>query len=239
MPLRLIFLLLIVSGCRFQPVNMVNGGLVLIDSSLPADKAKFYHADEHTTGYPIYYMGPVADTIVLPSRPLSPYRKSADEAFDGDVPRAPADSAHLRIVVDTAFPLSGGIRYARFGCSKKAQATAVLDSIVYYKAVPVFLYNKGVGVFNIGKFGALNHIIMQARNESGNWQDVVRPPDYYCSTGASEQVLKAGEVAIAKLFLMDGDYTTTCRLKFRLWKDSVYSNVFPFVIDRRQLKKAL
>lgn len=239
MLLHLILLLLIVSGCRFQPVNTVKGRLVLIDSSLPADKAKFYHGDEFTTGYPIYYMGPVADTLVLPSRPLPPYWKSTDEAFDEDVPRTPANSAHLRIVVDTAFRLSGGIRYTHFGCSKNAQTTAVLDSIVYYKAVPVFLYNKGVGVFDIGKSGALNHIVMQARNESGNWQDIVRPPDYYCSTGASEQVLKAGEVAVAKLFLMEGDYTTTCRLKFKLWKDSVYSNVFPFVIDRRQLKKAL
>ncbi|WP_143312952.1 hypothetical protein [Chitinophaga eiseniae] len=144
--MRLIFIVLIVSGCRFQPVNTVKSGLVLTDSALPADKAKFYHADEYTSEYPIYYMGPVADTIVLPLRPLSPHWKSTDEAFGENAPWTPADSA---------------------------------------------------------------------------------------------QVLKAGEMAIAKLLLTDGDYHTSCRLKFKSRKDSVYSNVFPFVIDRRWLQKEL
>lgn len=238
MPLGLIFILLIVSGCRFQPVNTVKSSLVLIDSSLPADKAKFYHADEYTSGYPIYYMGPVADTIVLPLQPLSPHWKSTDGAFGENAPWTPADSAHLRIVADTAFRLSCGIRFAHFDWSEKALATEVLDSVVYYKAIPVFLYNKGTGVFNIGIFGALDHITMQAKNENGDWQDVVQPPRHRCSTGASDQVLKAGEMAVAKLLLTDGDYRTTCRLKFKSRKDSVYSNVFPFAIDRRQLKKA-
>lgn len=240
MPLRLVLSLfaciLITDGCRFQPVNIIKGKLVLIDSSLPADKARCYNGDDYSTAFPVYYMGPVADTIVLPSRSLSVYWKSGDEKFGDDAPWTPADSAHLQIVVDTAFRLSNASRYAHFEWSAKTMTyTEILDSVVYYKAIPVFLYNKGTGVFSIGIFGALNRITMQIKNEKGDWQDIAWPPKYYCTMGHSNQVLKAGEVAVAKLFLMDGDYPTSCRLKFKYWKDSVYSNVFPFTIGKRLL----
>ncbi|MBC9910531.1 hypothetical protein [Chitinophaga varians] len=242
MPLRLVLLLfvylLIIGGCRFQPVNTVEGKLVLIDSSLPADKAKLYNGDDYSTAFPVYYMGPVADTIVLPSSPLRSHRKSGDEEFGEHAPWTPADSTHLQIVVDTAYRLSNASRYSHaYWSAKTGTYTEVLDSVVYYKAIPVFLYNKGNGVFNIGIFGELSRIILQAKNEKGDWQDIVGPRRYRCGTGASDQVLKGGEVAVAKLFLIDGDYHTSCRLKFKSRKDTVYSNVFSFTIEKRLLEK--
>ncbi len=236
MPLRLILCLLMINGCRFQPVNVVGNGPVLIDSSLPEDKAKFYHTKAYAAGYPIYYVGPVTDTIVLPSQPLAA-RKAGDEEFEETTLWTCMDSAHLKIIVDTGFCLSHCARYTHFEWQERAHAAEVLDSIIYYKAIPVFLYNNGAGMLNIGTFGALDRVVMQVKNEKSDWQDIVQPPDYYCRTGASNQVLKAGEMAVAKLLLMEGNYRTHCRLKFELWKDSVFSNEFPFTIDRRQLQK--
>ncbi|MBC9933857.1 hypothetical protein [Chitinophaga qingshengii] len=238
MPLRLLlFIYILAAGCRYQPVNILtNDKRILIDSSLPVDKAKFYNNDDYTTAFPVYYIGPATDRIVLPSRPLPHFRQTGDRDFYRDSTWTHTDSAHLQIMVDAAFRISNTARYYHYE-QIDDQPQMVLDSIVSYKAIPVFLYNRGSGIFSIGIFGALTGITLQVRNEKGKWQDIALPAKYYCSTGASMQVLQSGEMAVAKLFLLQGDYPTEARLKFRQFRDSIYSNVFPFTISKQQLKR--
>ena len=130
------------------------------------------------------------------------------------------DSASLNIVVDTSRII------------KNINFTGLCDSLFAFEAYPVFLENKSGRKVAIG-YGSHIDIILQAKNEQGQWQDIEWPYMYGCGTGLATIVIAEDEMALTSVPLFRGDFKTELRLRI----GHNYSKPFRGTIDKRQLER--
>ena len=214
-----------------QPNVQSNGKLVLVDSSGVKAKLHLYQTNFRMGYYPIYYLGEIDDTIRL-GKHLIPRHEVGAKNYNRSQDYVIPGPNHMRIFVDTAFSLSHTVNYEHFD---QKQEKTVLDSIISYQAIPIFVYNRSKQNIAVGWSNSLGYVVMQAKNKKGQWSDIEQPMDYYCVTGARLLIIEPNQMIVAKLIKHEGSIRAICRLKFANFNGVVYSNTFTDNIDEQQL----
>lgn len=230
--IRLLMLFLITLGCLScqKPLNIQrHQQMVLIDSVSLDNELTPKKKTTEAAYYPVYYIGPAQDTIrfgkQLPSH-------GAFEKFPDIVLRY---LDQVTLTVDTSIKLTNLTFYESFSDSNIKH----LDSIAKEPAYAIILQNQSDSTLYIGQFNDLRKVVMQYQNRLGKWTDIEEPAyaSTYCSTGAKTMFLEPRQVLVAKLIRYKGDFDALCRLKFKNFDQTCYSNTFRFKIDSLQLSK--
>ncbi|WP_299884174.1 hypothetical protein [uncultured Lacinutrix sp.] len=99
-------------------------------------------------------------------------------------------------------------------------------------AYPVFLFNKTNADIAIG-FGSLIYMILEAKNEKGEWKPIEKQDYYYCGTGVYEYVLKKNKLCVTAVHKYSGSFKTKLRLRHL----GNYSNEFEGYINPSEFGK--
>jgi hypothetical protein len=226
--------ILCITACQQQlPTTIRTGGsLTLVDSTTIPVGARYSPFEGWTNGayYPIFYMGKIADTILLGKSSIPHFIQQIDDtivSIDGyaKVKAAIPDSTNMKIVVDTTLILSYARRYYDDNYRE------VPDSTQYSQSFAVLIYNTGKDPIHIAMFSELLHTIRQFKDSAGNWVDYENRIMYGCGTGSQEKYIPPGHMLVAKAIREKGDVKVVCRLKHTRFGSEVYSNSYMDYID--------
>lgn len=236
---------LLFTSCNYnnKEVNVfIGNGIIVIDSaSTGIELVTITGNNKQISSYPVYYIGPKADTISLGRKPISMF---ADEKNDLKYRAAKnwnsIKSMELSIYVDTTMHLSNNIDFTHF--DNEDADKEILDSIRFYKAFPVFIENQSDSLISVGTHNFVNYLTREVRDENGNWIEI-ESADRGALDGTAKRhlVIEPNHILIAKMSRYKGDMRAECRLKFNIsWEGAneyvTYSNVFIDNIMKEQLK---
>lgn len=227
---------LILTGCHRQKRAIVttNQHITIVDLLPAGFKLWEYDSQRRNAKYPVYYIGPVKDTIEL-NMPISP-RETDTKDIDYDTAHPSARSiTNLKLFVDTTFSTSHCFYHFYAEQEKLPKPEGSHMCLAY----PVFVYNLSDSFVSLGMFNMLTNLVRQAKNQKGQWQDIETQTFFMCGTGARDIVAGPQQMIVAKLLRYKGDYFTECRLKLGRKNEYVYSNSFYDYIDKRQLTDTL
>lgn len=128
------------------------------------------------------------------------------------------------IKIDGSIFLDSEIEYVPFDLKEKKHLDIVVDTTqLIYKssydngfkigsANPVFIYNLTKKNQNVG-FGDLLHMVMEAKDEKGNWKPIEKQAYYFCGTGMEVSILERNQVCVSSVYKYSGDFKTKLRLR--------------------------
>jgi hypothetical protein len=223
-------LTLILSSCwRDKPITSYKKTF-LLDLSPIGNELLEYDSSYRKSPYVIYYIGPSYDTIQI-DKPISAEEDSGNNYTNTPFSQFGNGNNHLRIFVDTAISTTHSTYRTLIENNSKETEIEYL-----YKAYPVFIYNRSDSLIYISNYNFLTHLVRQAKNIDGQWQDIEKPSKIYCGINSRQIVTESHQMIVAKLLRYKGDYFTECRLKLG---KNLYSNTFYDYIDKRQLTDTL
>lgn len=88
---------------------------------------------------------------------------------------------------------------------------------------PVFIENTNKDTLTIG-FGDILPIIIEAKDENGNWKPIQTPFFYDCGTGLTEFYLAPKQIALTTMKIFDGNFKTKLRLSYEMGDQKFLSN---------------
>ncbi len=232
----IVVIILFLFNCKHKeiPLNIqTNGQLTLIDSSELTENLITYLAAQNQGYYPIHYKGQSSDTIRLRKRRIPRYGY-ADKDY-GDRFRS-ADSSRMTILVDTLFDLTHTAYYEHYPMDSYKIIT---DSVVNYKAYPVLVKNISDSLLFVGDCYEWDNIVRQVKTKKGIWKDIEVPGRFWCGMGCKSIVLEPNQIMIAKLLRYKGDTIVECRLKYTVWKNTIYSNMFYEHLNIKEIQDVL
>ncbi|MFZ5551932.1 MAG: hypothetical protein ACOZCO_02360 [Bacteroidota bacterium] len=103
------------------------------------------------------------------------------------------------------------------------------DTLYCIASYPVFLKNVSSDTVIIG-YGEHIPIILEAKDESGNWNLIEEQYVYMCGVGLNSIILPPNEIVITSVRKFEGDFKTELRLKL----GKHYSNPFFGTINKNQ-----
>lgn len=234
---RLLMLLIMALGCLScqKPFNIQRYQQTILIDSVSLDTTLALKKKTTEVGYyPVYYIGPLQDTIrlgnQLPSHGLT-------KKFPDTVLRY---LDQVSLTVDTSIKLTNLTIFESHSIDDGIDVKR-LDSIIKEPAYAIILQNQSDSTLYIGQFNDLRKVVMQYQNKLGKWTDIEEPAyaSTYCSTGAKTMFLEPKQLLVAKLIRYKGDFDALCRLKLKNFDQTCYSNTFRFKIDKSQLSKIL
>jgi hypothetical protein len=175
--------------------------------------------------YPIYYKGPLHDTINIGHG----YARQQLDTKSPSFQRCNFSTV-LKIFVDTSIKTAIGGRY--YDLEGK-----YLDSICNYTAYLVTIQNTGDSAIYIGRSTALRYTYREIRNSQGDWIAVEHPLSLYCETIEPEVYLEPGEIILSKVGSYGGNVLVDCRLVMQRWGSLAYSNTFQDFVDTTQVRR--
>lgn len=182
--------------------------------------------------FPIYYLGPLKDTISI-GRYYDRRRNKPDLPYP-DVAINQYSSENLSIYVDTSF--SATITADYYNDNGIIQP----DSTRHFNASVIILRNMTDTAMYMGMTYSLYYMHREIKNSQGKWVRTCNKlrGEMWCASGQPDIFLKPGEVMISKIAHYGGPHTVACRLAFGRLMDGtqVYSNVFTACIDNELLK---
>ncbi len=234
----LVSLGLISCGDKLEVNIAANGQITIVDSTAHAGQPAPYDSTSTMAFYPVYFIGELSDTFHLSSQPVSMFStRQLEEKYRLISNWTFPDSGKMQIRVDTGFDLA--YRKIFYSSEVDLEEKPAVDSVINYKAFPVFIHNQSDSVFSVGSHNAVGYLIREARNRQGQWVPLESPVEYFCGTGKRDLILEPNQLLLAKLVRYQGDYRTQCRLKFTRWKQTVYSNTFVDFINESQLQNQM
>lgn len=82
----------------------------------------------------------------------------------------------------------------------------------FARAHPVFMLNETDTDLSIG-FGSLIYMILEAKNENGEWKPIERQDYYFCGAGIYNYILKKDKLCVTSVYKYSGSFKTKLRLK--------------------------
>ena len=230
--IRLLMLFLITLSCLScqKPLNIQRHQQTVIIDSVSLDTTLIPKKKATGVGYyPVYYIGPLQDTIRLGKQLPS---HEVTEKFPDIVLRY---LNQVTLTVDTSIKLTNLTFYESFSDSNIKH----LDSITKEPAFAIILKNQSDSTLLIGQFNNLEKVVMQYQSKSGKWIDIEMPMSSIdgCRTFAKTMFLEPKQVLVAKLIRRKDDFDALCRLKLKNFDQTCYSNTFRFKIDQSQIAK--
>lgn len=221
------------TGCyRQKRATVTTNRHVTIIDLLPAGfKSWEYDSQRRNAKYPVYYIGPVKDTIEL-NRPLSPREYDVKNIDYDTIQPFTRSINNLKLFVDTTISTSHCFYHFHLDINNLPKHEGSHMCLAY----PIFVYNLSDSFVSLGMFNMLTNLVRQAKNEKGQWQDIETQSFFMCGSGARDIVAGPQQMIVAKLLRYKGDYFTECRLKL---SKNLYSNTFYDYIDKRQLTDTL
>jgi hypothetical protein len=213
-------LLLSLSGCgnRRESVTCFKiNGFVLADTGRLANA--FLGGSGHA-GYPIYYIGPLKDSIGI-SRQYLIKRPPVQTWDPGPVSR---DYSHgnLTIVVDTVAKTNAPMEYMQ------ESGQILEDSTIHYRAYVFTNQNKSHAVLYMGCMYDVFYIAREVKNSRGQWVRVKKTLSEagLCTFSRARIFLRPKEIIISKTRRHSGRYIVETRLAFGYDGNTAYSNVY-------------
>lgn len=202
------------------------GHFILADT---ADTAHTWQYESIPMHYPIYYLGPVKDTIgigikygIFKTLRLSqPQKTMLFHAYS---------NATLQITVDTTTVTDNPVEYLTDTSAPDE------DSTRHFIAHLVTIQNISDSIVWMGWTNGVFYMHLECKNK-GEWVAVQKNLNDYtlCLANARSQILYPGEIIITKTTRLKGNFTTDCRLVFGREDGVAYSNIFRETIDEALL----
>ncbi|MCB0514726.1 MAG: hypothetical protein R2798_04390 [Chitinophagales bacterium] len=104
------------------------------------------------------------------------------------------------------------------------------------KSYPVFVKNKTKDTLDVG-YGEYIPLIIEAKDNSGNWKPIQKPYIYRCGTGLTNYFLPPNEIIITSCKLFEGDYETKMRVTFG-FDNTTSSNEFKGKMNYKQFDES-
>lgn len=228
-------LLLLLSSCFRKPIpiNHFNAGKFILEDT--AYKANEYLASFEDDAYPIYYLGPVTDTIHIGER----YWRRRDNRFFREFPQYcvyKLSTTNISIEVDTLSVVCQPIEYL----NDKRQIDRYSDSNRYFHASMLIIRNVSDTAVSFGYTFNVSQVHREMLNRRGQWVKVADKlcEGWMCVTGQPYLYLKPGELIVSKVSRFSGEHSVYCRLALGRSHDTsqVYSNTFTECIDDKLLR---
>jgi hypothetical protein len=226
------FLILTLCFCScIQPLPHVKiartNNIYIADTCIEANKLLPY--GDYRTDYPIYYIGPIQDTIKIGngySTPQTPWTNH----FEYPTTRFYSDK-NLSIYVDTSFKTNSRSEYLSEGLE------IVEDSTINYHSFLFTIKNISDTILYMGRSFSVFFIHREAKDRNGQWIKIDKKLAEVglCLVGLPSITLKPGEIIVSKLRRYEGSFLTDFRLVFGYNNNVVYSNTFKDYIDERAL----
>lgn len=222
--------LFILVSCTRNPLPVLYNtadGFVLEDTCREASAFKLH--DRGYCNYPIYYTGPVSDTVRT-GRQYNYYTTNWNDARYFHFSRS-YTPVNLKILVDTTVHTNCRLEYTLPGYK------VLEDSTLNYHAYLVTIRNISDSIIFMGRSFALYLAWREAKNREGKWVKTERTlhETGICGTNQPEIFLFPREIIISKLPRYTGNLVTECRLAFGFEDKVVYSNTFKDAIDEKIL----
>lgn len=170
---------------------------------------------------PIYYIGPVKDTIRIGAR----YRRR-NTLVTSWPDRFPCSKTYsertLRFEVDTSQYVNNLLEY------RSVNGRIDADSSRKYYAYLFTIKNISDSIVWIGRSYSIYFFHLEVKDRHSNWMSWDRSlaEKGICGTFEPQIYLKPGEIVVSKVALCRSYSRTDCRLAFGFEKNVVYSNVF-------------
>jgi hypothetical protein len=191
---------------------------------------RFLQFGDKTNDYPIYYIGPILDTIQIGKQYWRGRTKWRND-FSTPQSRSYAYKS-LHILVYPSIRLNAPVEYL------SESLTAVKDSTVNYHSFLFSIQNISDSSIYVGRTFSVFFIHREAKDLKGNWVTIDKKLSELslCGTGEPAIMLKPREILISKVKRYKGNFYTDFRLAFGYDKTIVYSNVFKDSIDLRTIE---
>lgn len=224
-----LLVLLCCFACKQQiPVKIIaSHDFVIVDTTIPANA--WLHFDEPNNDFPIYYLGPRADTIAIGEQYWFGKEKKWNEALIKAASFRYAEK-NLQIVVDTA--VHSNLR-ALYLSDTGYEINE--DSTINYNAFIFSIRNNGDSTLFMGISQSLLLMWLEAKSHQGQWLRLGKRIVLACGTGLPAINLRPDEIILAKMRRYRGNIVTDFRLAFQRGGEAVYSNIFKDSIDERTL----
>lgn len=217
------FLLLLTSCFRKPiPINYLRTSDIILEDT--ARIANEYIQSFEDDVFPIYYIGPVKDTISIGSR----YWLRREKRFK----EYPAyfiykySKSHVSVQVDTSFPACMALEYL----NEERLIDRYCDSNHYYHASTIIIRNVSDTAVSLGITFNVFQMHREMLNSRGQWVKVSEKlcEGWYCGTGQPHIILMPGEIIVSKVPHLAGKHAIPCRLALGRCRDTsqVYSNIF-------------
>lgn len=203
------------------------GHFILADT---VDTAHTWQYESIPMQYPIYYLGPVKDTIGIGIK-YGIFKILRISQPTHLVLFPTHSNAILQIKVDTANVTDNPVEYLTDTSAPDE------DSTRHYIARVVTIQNISDSIVRMGRTNSVYYMHLECKNRTGKWVAVQKNLNDYglCLTNAPTQYLYPGEIIITKTTRLKGNFTTDCRLVFSREDGVAYSNIFRETIDEALL----
>lgn len=180
-------------------------------------------------GFPIYYLGPLKDTINIGTR----YWRRGECRFKEYLAYCISgySTLNVSVQVDTSFLSCQAMEYL----NKERFIDRYCDSNRYYHASVVIIRNLCDTAVSLGITFSVSQMHREMMNSHGQWIRVNKKlcEEDICGTGQPNIYLMPGELIISKVGHFDGNHAIPCRLALggRNGIAQVYSNTFKEYIN--------
>jgi hypothetical protein len=230
-----IFLVILISSC----VNSNNPELaifkgkdfILTDTNQCA--TEYLHDQVNDIDFPIYYIGPIKDTISISRRywrgrtpvKIWPEKFAAIWTYS---------DMNLRIEVDTTLAVNSPVEYIY------EDGKLNLDSTRNYYASVFTIRNISDSIVWMGRTFSVYFLHREFKDKLGHWVRVGENISDIgiCATHEPEIFIRPGEIILSKVRRYEGLFKTDCRLVFGRNNHLVYSNIFKESVDERIFQNA-
>ncbi|HEY8896446.1 MAG TPA: hypothetical protein VIM79_16585 [Niastella sp.] len=233
--MRLLYFLILTlcfCSCIQPPVHVKiarTNNICIADTCI--EENRLLEFGEYITDYPIYYIGPVQDTIKIGNR-YSRARTPWTNNFEYPTSRSYSDK-NLNIYVDTSFKTNSRVEYV------SQESRIIEDSTINYHSFLFTIKNISDTILYMGRTFSVFFIHREAKDRNGQWITIDRQLSNVglCLTGEPSITLKPGEIIVSKIRRCEGSFLTEFRLVFGYRDNVVYSNTFKDYIDERALSE--
>lgn len=166
------------------------------------------------TAPPVWYIGPLRDTLRLPSPATAAdsllLRYAVHEDLDETVPRRSAHwplgySARMSLALDTTRRLAAE---ERFNAERRADSAHH-----WFAAHPVLLRNRGRDTVRVGP-AAFVPLHVEAQDALGEWRVIEAPRLRFCGVGDPVLFLPPGQVVLTAVHVPHGPFATRVRVRY-------------------------
>ncbi|GAA3945197.1 hypothetical protein GO495_31035 [Chitinophaga oryziterrae] len=206
-------------------------GFILADTNQRA--TEYLQDPVHDIDFPIYYIGPIKDTISISRRywrGRTPVKFWPEKFAAGRI----YSDMNLRIEVDTTLAVNSPVEYIHKDGKLK------LDSTRNYYASVFTIRNISDSIVWMGRTFSVYFLHRELKDKPGHWVRVGENISDIgiCATHEPEIFLKPGEIILSKVRHYKGPFVTDCRLVFGKNNHLVYSNIFKESVDERIFQNA-
>jgi hypothetical protein len=160
----------------------------------------------------------------------------------------------LKLIVDTAqeidqqeyfiksdkdYGLYSSPKYITYmnSTNKKTKFRCNRDTIITFKAYPVYVVNITQRQKAIYLKSSYIEITQEAIDKDGKWQPIEQTKTFNCGVGFGWRGLKANEYLVTSIYKYKGDYKTLLRIKLVNGRSIYYSEPFRGSINYSQMNK--